>query len=254
MNEHLEYLSDEGLFEPLGLDDHGNPERDPHDPVNPSQKDPIPPEVDDLARLHQVLRRRKSFTVLEFGVGYSTIVIADALQKNQIEWDELENPPDVRNRYLFEAFTVDASEKWLDYWQERLPEHLSEVVTFQYSPVEIGTFNDRLCHYYTDLPDVVPDFVYLDGPHPKQVKGNVAGLSFDCDERTVMSGDLLRMEPTMLPGTYILIDGRTNNARFLEREFQRDWDVEESPEEDVTRFELTEDRLGKYNVLGSDVL
>ena len=67
-----------------------------------------------------------------------------------------------------------------------------------------------------------------------------------------MSGDLLLMESTFLPGTFILIDGRTNNARFLSRNFTRNYRVEWDREGDVTTFELIEERLGKYNLLGSD--
>ena len=118
--------------------------------------------------------------------------------------------------------------------------------------MEIGTYQGQLCHYFTSLPDVVADFIYLDGPGPKDVKGTIRGLSFQCDERTVMSADLLLMESTFLPGTFILVDGRTNNARFLQRNFRRTYDVRWDKEGDVTSFELKEERLGKYNVLGSD--
>jgi hypothetical protein len=60
------------------------------------------------------------------------------------------------------------------------------------------------------------------------------------------------MESTFLPGTFIIVDGRTNNARFLERNFKRNYKVKWSREDDVTTFELIEERLGKYNILGSD--
>lgn len=125
---------------------------------------------------------------------------------------------------------------------------------FQFSPVVIGTFNGRLCHYYADLPDVIPDFVYLDGPDPNDVQGKVNGLSFQCDERTVMSGDLLLIEPTFLPGLTVLLDGRTNNARFLERNFQREYAVRWDPIADVTIFELSEPPLGRYNIHPGDFL
>ena len=215
---------------------------------------PMPPQADDLTRLHQLIRRRKFFTVLEFGVGYSTVIIADALQKNERDWQTLNPPPEVRNRFMFQLFSVDASKEWLAHVQTQLPEALKDRVHLQFSEVEIGTFNGQLCHYYKTLPDIVPDFIYLDGPSPKDVQGTIRGMSFQCDERTVMSGDLLTMEPTFLPGTYILVDGRTNNARFLQRNFKRTYEVEWDRKGDVTTFELKEERLGKYNVLGSDFL
>ena len=46
-------------------------------------------------------------------------------------------------------------------------------------------------------------------------------MTFQCDERTVMAADLLLMESILLPGTFILVDGRTNNTRFLKNNFQK---------------------------------
>jgi hypothetical protein len=214
------------------------------DSVRMSLEEPLPPDPDDLVRLHRLVRQRKCFTVLEFGVGYSSIVMADALQKNERDWNAMDDTPDVRNRFVFELFAVDASREYVEYWKNEFPEDLRDRIDVRYSPVDIGRFNGRMCHFYQNLPDVVPDFVYLDGPNPMQVEGKVNGLSFGCDERTVMSGDLLVMEPTLLPGTFVLIDGRTNNARFLERNFQREYEVEEDSTADVTTFELVENRLG----------
>ena len=77
-------------------------------------------------------------------------------------------------------------------------------------------------------------------------------MTFQCDERTVMAADLLLMESILLPGTFILVDGRTNNARFLKNNFQRNFKMSWDKDGDVTSFELQEERLGKYNILGSD--
>ena len=77
-------------------------------------------------------------------------------------------------------------------------------------------------------------------------------MTFQCDERTVMAADLLLMESILLPGTFILVDGRTNNARFLKNNFQRNFEMSWDKDGDITSFELQEERLGKYNILGSD--
>lgn len=42
----------------------------------------MPPKWDDLARLYSLVRERKPFTILEFGSGFSTVVMAHALQEN----------------------------------------------------------------------------------------------------------------------------------------------------------------------------
>ena len=210
------------------------------------------PEAEDLVRLHKLIRQKKSFTVLEFGVGFSTLVIADALKKNKEDWKSLKIKPQIRNRFLFKVFSVDASKKWINVVRKKLPKQLSPFIKLHYSLVSIGTYQGQLCHYYDNLPDIVADFIYLDAPDPKQVQGNINGLSFKCDERTVMSADLLLLEPCLLPGTTILIDGRTNNARFLKNNFKRSYKYVWDKKGDVSIFELNEERLGKYNLLGED--
>jgi hypothetical protein len=212
------------------------------------------PDAGDLARIHRLIRRRKSLTVLELGVGYSTIVIADALQKNQAEWDGLTEKPRLRNRFAFHCFTVDASQTWLERAKSSFPTELQRSVTLSHSTCRIGTHNGQLCHFYEQLPDIVPDFIYLDGPDPKDVQGSINGLSFQCAERTVMSGDVLLMESTLLPGAFILVDGRTNNCRFLSRNLTRNFAMKWDRQGDVTTFELVEDRLGPVNILASDIL
>ncbi len=247
--DHKAYIKAEGLDQLVNFHENADFQESAFDNVSGKLSFPLPPEPADLVHLHQLVRRRKCFTVLEFGLGYSTVILADALRKNQAEWERLPEKPLLRNRFMFQLFSVDASEWWIENIQQRLPAALADRVHIQHSTVEIGTFNGQLCHYYQNLPDVVADFIYMDGPSPKDVKGTLNGLSFQCDERTVMSGDLLLMESTFLPGTYILVDGRTNNARFLARNFQRQYNLHWDAEMDLTTFELLEERLGIYNVL-----
>ncbi len=252
--KYKDYIVSEGLDSLVPFEEHIDFEEGVYDAVSGQLAIPFPPEPADLVRLHQLVRGRAFFTVLEFGTGYSTAVIADALAKNEKEWNSLNSKPEIRNRFMFQLFSVDASTDWIQRVQARIPSELTRRIHWHHSTVQIGTWQGRLCHFYETLPDVVADFYYLDGPAPKDVQGSFNGLSFQCDERTVMSADLLVMEPTMLPGTVILVDGRTNNARFLAANFQRSWRVKWMPAEDVTIFHLDEPRLGKYNVLGADYL
>ncbi|WP_432734408.1 hypothetical protein [Maridesulfovibrio sp. FT414] len=204
------------------------------------------PQYADLARLHKAIRSRKAFTVLEFGVGYSTIIMAHALLKNKEEWDSLENKPRVRNSTMFQLHSIDAAEKWIAVTESKIPEELRPIITLHHSEVSAGLFQDRACHYYDALPDVVADFIYLDGPDPQNVKPT-AYSQWDNFDKVVMSGDLLRMEPVLLPGTCILVDGRTANARFLKAHFYRNWTCERNSDSDVTVFELQEAPLGKIS-------
>lgn len=249
---HREYIVTNGLDKLVDFQENLTLERGVFDAVSGTVEVPFPPETADLVRLHRLVRSRKPFTVLEFGLGYSTVVMAHALAENQREWEALPNRPEIRNRFMFQLFSVDASPKWIEVVKTRIPESLLGRVHVHHSEVTIGTHNGQLCHFYTRLPDIVPDFIYLDGPSPKDVQGEINGMSFRCDERTVMAADLLLMEPTFLPGTLIIVDGRTNNARFLERNLTRRYDIRWDREGDVTTFELCEERLGPFNRLGSD--
>lgn len=226
-----EYLDQEGLIDIIHRAD-------------PSR---ISPDYRDLARLHKVLRERKVFTVLEFGIGFSTIVLADALQKNKRDFESASPRPKIRNETPFEVHSVDAAAIWIEKTKEMLPDHLLDSVHIQESAVVAGTFQSRACHFYEALPDVVPDFIYLDGPDPADVHGTVRGLTWRNPDRCVMAGDILLMEPTLLPGTLIMVDGRTANSLFLSKHFYRNWEISQSYPGDVTTMELQDPVLGKIN-------
>ena len=211
------------------------------------------PAQRDLARLHLLIRKRRFLTTVKFGVGYSTIVMAHAHSLNKQDFKAARVDRKLRNTHLFEHVAVDASQEWLDSTARMLPESLKPFVTFHRSDVQAGLYQGQLSHTYSALPNVIADFIYLDGPDPKDVKGSVNGLDFSIAERTVMSADLLVMESCFLPGTAILVDGRTNNARFLERNFRRTYKITWDREGDCTLFELQEPRLGPHNVLGPDI-
>ena len=209
-------------------------------------EDPFAPDCDDLIRLHYIIRSRKVLTVLELGVGWSTMVMADALQKNHSDYyQEIKNI--LRRVDPFTLYTVDTEKKYIEITKENLPLHVKNHVKFFTTSAYLTTFNDRVCGRIKDIPNICPDFIYSDGPSFRSIKGEVNGLSMDHQDRTIITSDLLFMEPLLLPGTLILIDGQTNNARFHKNNFQRNWDYKHFKKEDISIFELIEDPLGPYN-------
>ena len=66
-------------------------------------------------------------------------------------------------------------------------------------------------------------------------------------ERMPISSDVILFEYYLTPGTIIYIDGRSNNARFLKNNLQRNWLYKHFEEEDVNIFFLNETPLGKWN-------
>lgn len=145
----------------------------------------------------------------------------------------------------------------LEIWQKNTLDKLKETdlndfANINLTKVLIGEYNGQLCHFYEELPNIVPDFIYLDGPDPLTVEGSINGLPFRNKKRTVMSGDILKYESTLLPGFFMIIDGRTNNARFLQRMLTRKYNIKYHSTADVTTFELKESRLGKKNIFGNE--
>ena len=62
-----------------------------------------------------------------------------------------------------------------------------------------------------------------------------------------MNSDILKYEHFLNPGTIILTDGRTANARFLKANFQRKWKYKFDEKNDQSLFYLNEKPLGRFN-------
>jgi hypothetical protein len=142
---------------------------------------------------------------------------------------------------------VDDVPRYIDATSGRLPEHLRSRVVFYGTDVQMTTFQGRIATEYVTLPNICPDFVYLDGPSQYSVHGEINGVSTAHPDRLPMACDLLKLEHFFLPGTLLLIDGRTANARFLQANLQRQWRHEHDVIGDLTWLELMETPLGRFN-------
>jgi hypothetical protein len=214
--------------------------------VDPKNTEALPARLDDLARLHYLVRSRKVTTILEFGVGKSTIVFADALKKNKIEFEKYISK-NLRRSNPFEVHSVDNSKKWINTCRTELPKQLIPFVHFHHSKVSMDTFNGRVCTMYSKLPNICPDLIYLDAPDQFSALGNIRGISTKHPDRVPIAADILFIEPLLLPGTLIVIDGRTANARFLLNNLQRNWKYTSLLKEDIHLLELAEQPFGKLN-------
>ena len=216
--------------------------------VDPNNKEPFPTEFDDLARLHYIVRSRKVTTILEFGVGKSTPVLCDALKKNQNKYLEFTSN-NLRRGNLYECHSIDNNKEWLDLCRINIPkDFLDKGISFLHlSKLITSEFNNKLCTYYDPLPNLCPDLIYLDGPDQFSAIGNVRGLSTNHQDRMPMAADILTFEHFLQPGTLIVVDGRTANARFLKTNFQRNWAHCYSSKWDQHYFECQEEPLGIFN-------
>ncbi|MCW5745890.1 MAG: hypothetical protein KIT36_06795 [Alphaproteobacteria bacterium] len=209
----------------------------------------IPPVLYDLYNLHRQVRSRRPRTILEFGVGFSTIVLAHAMDMNLRERPQAEPakakgaPPPAH-----QLWSVDANAAWIENARGKVPEPLRRLVTFHHSDVQAIELAGQLCHRYTKLPNIVPDFVYLDGPDPGDVKGEVNGLSFTLAHggpRQVVAADIVLMEPSLRAGFFMILDARFNNMHFLRHNLRRRYRVRVDRVNRLSTFELLE-RTGRH--------
>ena len=142
----------------------------------------IPPNAIDLALLHRAVLKRRPKVVLEFGVGFSTLVLGHALRQ-----------------VGGHLWTVDASQQWLDNTRAKLTD---EPVTLVHSAVEVT----GMCHRYVDLPDITPELIYLDGPNRRDIPGW---------NGPPISADVLHYLPRLQPGCLLVIDARFVNVEYL---------------------------------------
>jgi len=219
---------------------------DTHSEVHAQPSNDI--EYDDLVRLHYITRIRKVSTILEFGMGNSTVVFADALLKNKSDFHQ-QFVNTLRYSNLFECHSIENYTKWIENCKELIPQKFFEhgISHIHKASLKMGTFSGRVCTYYDPLPDITPDLIYIDGPDQYAPTGNVRGITTRVPNRMPMAADVLSIEHFLTPGTLIIIDGRTANARFLKSNLQRNWDYFYAKDFDQHFFELLEEPLGIYN-------
>ena len=210
-------------------------------------KNPQPPELRDLYRLYQFIVLNKRTTVLEFGCGYSSVVISKALEFNRQK--NLAAKPFTRCEFPFTHFILDDDKKYLKLSKKRINLLIKKPrVKYFFSKCEMTTFNGNYANQYQFLPRVNPDFIYLDAPSPFNVKGKQNNFTVAAKDMMPMSCDILKFENFLAPGTIILVDGRTANARFLKNHFKRNWSYYEDSMSDQTAFLLNEKPLGPFNL------
>lgn len=249
LNCYESYLTENSFHKSLNIDlaDYGEVDRKIERPANysvdPGLQEAFSAELDDLVRLHYLVTSRKVTTILEFGVGKSSIVFDHALSLNKQKYASFVGD-NLRRNNPFECFSVDNNEEWISVCKETAT---TSCVSYHHSQCSVSTFNGRVCTYFDDLPNVCPDLIYLDGPDQFSPIGDVRGVTTAHPDRLPMSADVLAIEHFLLPGTLIVVDGRTANARFLKANLQRDWSYFHHEEFDQHFFELVEKPLGIYN-------
>ena len=87
-------------------------EKSTYHSVDPNLKEAFAVELDDLVRLHYLVTSRNVTTILEFGVGKSSIVFDHALNLNKNRFSSYVEK-NLRRNNSFQCFSIDNSKKWI---------------------------------------------------------------------------------------------------------------------------------------------
>ena len=214
--------------------------------------EPYIPELDDLYNLYQYVLINKRTTILEFGSGWSSLILSLALKELA---DKFSNEvKSLRRNNPFELFVVENEKKYLNITKNRIVKFnkylkIKKPIKINYilTDVEMTTFKDRICTQYKKLPLCNPDFIYLDGPDQFKIKKDINGISTRHKDMMPMVCDILKFEYFYTPGTIIICDGRAANAKFLKDHFLRKWKYINDRKNDQHIFCLSDPSLGKFN-------
>lgn len=241
------YFYDNNLANVIDVQNYVRPGNiGPNDTFNQEGGDVFLPDCADLARLHAIVRKRKALTVLEFGGGVSTRVLANAISLNKEEYgDKVES---VRRQDPFKVHSVEAEKRYADLTQSALGEYSSYVEMHVIDAVHT-TYHDVVCGRYKTVPSLCPDLIYIDGPSPySYLPDDTSYINLSHPDLTNITCDLLHLEAFLLPGTFVVFDGMTNNARFNRRSLTRSWCCHEDVGMDYTMLVLDEAPIGVHHL------
>ncbi len=182
-------------------------------------------DIWDLAFLHRAIRKRRPLTVLEFGCGFSTVIMADAIARNGSG----------------RIHSIDTSEHWIENTRSKIGSNLEKYADLRFSRAQLHFLGGQIVSLFERLPNIVPDLIYLDGPDPKTVEGEFHGLKFPTEDganRSIIAADILLYETSLNPGCLLIVDGRANNVEFLRANLRRRWRISTDPSMKHTVMEL----------------
>lgn len=215
------------------------------------QSRPYYPELGDLYRLRQFIIENKRTTILEFGTGWSTLIILSAIIELEKKYSH--DISKLRKKDKFKIFVVDNEKKFLNISKKRIFHYKKKIknsknnISFLFSDVQFEKINNQFCNLYKKIPICNPDFIYLDGPNLFKIKNSINNFTNRHHDMMPMVANILNIEPFLVPGTIILSDGRTANMVFLKNNLKRNWVYIHDKKNDQNILYLDEKPLGRIN-------
>ncbi len=221
---------------------------------------PYKPELVDLYRLYDFVAMNKRTTILEFGSGFSSLILLLALQNNKAKYQK--DARKLRRNNPFELFIVDNEKKYLNITKNRINEFKKKIksqklkkdieeikINYLFSDCVMTFYKGNYATEYKKIPLCNPDFIYLDGPDQFKIKYKINNFTTAHKDMMPMACDILKFESFLTPGTIILADGRTANCEFMLNHFKRKWIHYYDRKFDQHIFYLNSPSLGEYNDL-----
>ena len=113
-----DYFYENSLNELLNLNYEVNDNYSPEFVNQNDGGDAYRPELNDLIRLHFIVRSRRILTVMELGAGWSTLVLAHAMKQNYDDYhSKIEG---IRRKNPFKVYTVETESKYADIVKDRI--------------------------------------------------------------------------------------------------------------------------------------
>ena len=249
--KNISLNSIKNFFFNLGLDEmiHQSITRDLN--VNEMRVDnPYKPDLKDLYRLYFFILNNKRTTVMEFGSGWSSLVMALALTELKKKYSG--DISKLRRNNPFELFIIENEKKFFSISKKRLEKFSNKInikINYLSTDVKMTEYKGIISTEYKKLPLCNPDFIYLDGPDQFNIKGNCNGISIRHIDMMPMNSDILKIEYFLVPGTIVVVDGRGANSSFLKNNLQRKWSYKYDKMFDQHIFVLNDQSIGKYNDL-----
>ena len=132
------------------------------------------PDLEDLYRIHRMIILNKRISILEYGTGWSTLVILHALKVNEKNY--LKKVKNFRIKKKFNLTVIDNDKKYLNISKQRINKifkNQKNNISFHYSKCVMTKMNNNICSYFPDHPRINPDFIYVDGPDQFKIIGKV---------------------------------------------------------------------------------
>ena len=240
------YFEENRLAGIIGVSEFSRPDYNgPNSTFQQEGAEPFDPDCLDLARLHAIISTRKVLTVLEFGSGLSTLVMAHALQENKSKFES--KIKKIRRQNPFHIYSIETEHKYASVTEDKCRDY-SDRLTIIKSEAVREEYCGQLAGRHSKIPSICPDLIYIDGPSPYSYEEDENEyFSFRHPDVTNITCDLLKLEPCLLPGTVVVFDGMTNNARFNLRNLKRNWLSHEDTEKDFTILMLDEEPIGIHH-------